>query len=227
MLETLKQIDYQLLLWINGHHTVALDGFMFGYSQKWVWLGLYIAMVVYCIWRWRLRAVGVLLAIIAAVGISDFVASGIIKHLVCRLRPTHQPGVMEFVNVINDYRGGQYGFVSSHAANTISLTLLFALLSRDKLVTIALSVWCLLNVWSRMYLGVHYPGDIIGGFMVGSIVSCFCYAIYKRISSVRVQIQPVWDMGCPPLASYMVVVVWLVTTGILIVSSVAIPVWTV
>ena len=116
-----------------------------------------------------------------AVGLSDFVSSGLIKPWVCRLRPTHEPALAGMVHLVNGYTGGMYGFVSSHAANTMACALLFSLLYKNKYATIGLILWVALNCYSRMYLGVHYPGDIIGGLLVGALLAVLVYALLRYL----------------------------------------------
>ena len=124
-----------------------------------------------------LRVLIILAGFAVAVGLSDFISSGIIKPWVSRLRPTHEPALAGMLHLVNGYTGGMYGFVSSHAANTMACALLFSLLYRNKYATVALMLWVALNCYSRMYLGVHYPGDIIGGLLVGTSFAGLTYAV--------------------------------------------------
>ena len=166
---------------INGAHTAWLDQFFWIVSQAWVWIPLY-ALLIWLLFRqfgWR-RGVWCVLAMVAAVGLSDYISSGIIKHLVCRLRPTHEPDLEGMIHVVNGYAGGLYGFVSSHAANTFAVALTFALIWRQKNNHgWWLMVYVLLNCYSRMYLGVHYPGDILGGLLVGGITALAIFGLYR------------------------------------------------
>jgi undecaprenyl-diphosphatase len=109
-----------------------------------------------------------MLAMIAlTVLIADQMSSGLIKQLVQRLRPTHDPALESAIHVINGYRGGMYGFVSSHASNFVASSTIMALVMRHRAVTLSLTVWTLMQCYSRVYLGVHYPGDIMGGILIG------------------------------------------------------------
>jgi undecaprenyl-diphosphatase len=110
----------------------------------------------------------IMIVVIAlAVGMADFIASGILKPLVARPRPTRVPDLEGVLHLVNGYRSGKYGFVSSHAANTMACALLFSLIWRKKITTFLLMLWVAANCYSRMYLGVHYPLDILGGLIVG------------------------------------------------------------
>ena len=181
------ELDTDILLWINGHHTEWLDGVMWYISQAWVWIPLYVVLIGLLIWRfgWKWGLVYTV-ALVAAVGLSDWISSGVIKHLVCRPRPTHEPALEGLVHVVNGYVGGAYGFVSSHAANTMSLAVLFGLIWNK----INHQAWWLLsyvvvNCYSRMYLGVHYPGDILGGLLVGTVMAFVVYGLLNLVWRVR------------------------------------------
>lgn len=170
-------IDVQILLWINGHSAYWLDTLMWAVSRATTWIPLYCILLGIIIYKYRnWKTVLLILAGFAiAVGLSDFITSGIIKPLVCRLRPTHEPALAGMVRVVNGYTGGLYGFCSSHAANTMAVGLLFSLLFKHKTATAALMVWVALNCYSRMYLGVHYPSDIIVGLLVGALWAWVAY----------------------------------------------------
>ena len=175
------QIDADLLLWINGHHAPWADTLMWTISRATTWIPLY-ALLVYLLWHrfgWR-RTIVYFLAIVIAIGLSDYISSGLIKPLVCRLRPTHEPLLQPFIRLVNGYTGGLYGFVSSHAANTAARALLFSLFYRDRLMTAVMTLYVLLNCYSRMYLGVHYPGDILCGLIVGCAISGLIYVLVVR-----------------------------------------------
>lgn len=199
-MDFLIHIDQQWLLAINGWHSEWADVLMWYISKSTTWLPLYALLVGLIVYRfgilspslcregrrgsWRIRLLRVLIILAGfavAVGLSDFVSSGIIKPWVCRLRPTHEPALAGMLHLVNGYTGGMYGFVSSHAANTMACALLFSLLYRNKYATVALMLWVALNSYSRMYLGVHYPGDIIGGLLVGTLIAGLTYAVARHL----------------------------------------------
>lgn len=178
---------------------------MWTISASRTWIPLYLIMLGAVIWRYRRPQAGglrpwvvillILLGFAVAVGGADYISSGIIKHAVCRLRPTHHPLLMQQVHLVNDYRGGLYGFVSSHAANTMACALLFSLLwctPYDNkpapcrgLVVSLLMLWTLLNCYSRVYLGVHYVGDIVGGLVVGATMAVLVYWALRQVFVCR------------------------------------------
>lgn len=194
MLNELIEIDKAWLLAINGAHTAWLDQMMWYISQSWFWIPLYAVIIGLLIWRfgWKKGVIYTLL-LIAAVGLSDYVSSGIIKHLVCRPRPTHEPTLAGLVHIVHNYVGGRYGFVSSHAANTMSLALLFSLIWREPQQPTNkknnhgwwLMIFVALNCYSRMYLGVHYPGDIIGGLIVGTLMALSVFGSWNLVEQAH------------------------------------------
>ena len=190
MLEQLLHIDTEILLAINGWHAPWADTLMWIISAKATWIPLYLLLIGLLVWRYRkpvmtsvkwlqkVPACVVMIAIIGlAVGAADFIASGILKELVARPRPTRVPELEGVLHLVNGYRSGRYGFVSSHAANTMVCALLFSMIWRNKIATVGLMLWVAANCYSRMYLGVHYPLDILGGLMVGCLVAMTAYVL--------------------------------------------------
>lgn len=180
-MDQLIEIDRQLLVLINNFCSPYADIFFWHTTQRYWWIALYIIMCICLVRRYGLRSLWLIVVLVAAAGLSDFISSGLIKHWVCRPRPTHEPALEGLLHIVNGYRGGQYGFVSSHAANTFSLALLFSLIWKDWRVTLPLMVWTALNCYGRMYLGVHYPGDILGGLAVGALVAVAAYYLLLYI----------------------------------------------
>ena len=198
MLERLIHIDTEMLLAINGWHAPWADTLMWIISAKTTWIPLYLLLVGLLVWRYRKPAMTnvkwlqkvpaclVMIVVIGlAVGVADFIASGILKDLVARPRPTRVPELEGVLHLVNGYRSGRYGFVSSHAANTMAVALLFSLIWRNKIATVGLMLWVAANCYSRMYLGVHYPTDIMGGIMVGALVAVGAYHALRALKMVQ------------------------------------------
>jgi undecaprenyl-diphosphatase len=193
MLEQLLHIDTEILLAINGWHAPWADRVMWIISEKTTWFALYGLLIGLLIHKYRKPAanavkwlqkvpvcVVMIVMIVLAVGLADFVASGILKDLVARPRPSRVPELEGVLHLVNGYKSGQFGFVSSHAANTMACGMLFSLIWRKKIATLGLMLWVAMNCYSRMYLGVHYPLDIIGGLLVGALVAAVAYWCLRR-----------------------------------------------
>ena len=167
MFDHLNDIDTDVLLAVNGMHNAFQDALWWMVSAKWSSLLIIITLIWVLLHQNRRHALLALAMLALALLVADQISSGLIKQLVERLRPTHDPVLGDAVHIVNGYRGGLYGFVSSHAANSFAAATFIALLFRNRAVTIGMTVWALLQCYSRIYLGVHYPGDILGGLTVG------------------------------------------------------------
>lgn len=181
MIEYLNGIDADVLLAVNGLHDMFQDAFWWMVTAKWSSLLLVLALAWILLHQNRRHALLVLAMLVLSILVADQVSSGLIKHLVERLRPTHDPSLESMVHVINGYRGGLYGFVSSHAANSFAIATLLALVMRHRVVTLSMFTWALLQCYSRVYLGVHYPGDILGGIIVGVLAGWLVWQLMRWI----------------------------------------------
>ncbi len=168
MLEYLRQLDAQLLCAINGWHCPYTDQLMWLISGKFSSALIIIVMLALLARRRQWRQMLTLVVMTAVVVLlADRISSGIIKPIVERLRPTHDPSLQHIVHVVNGYRGGLYGFVSSHAANLFGIATLISLVARNRGTWVAMMAWAAIVSYSRIYLGVHYPGDVAGGIVIG------------------------------------------------------------
>jgi undecaprenyl-diphosphatase len=166
------QFDHQLLLFFNGLHCELLDSFMMLCSNKWVWIPFYVWLFSLLVrsFGWRKAFYG-LLAVAVTITLCDQVSSSLIRPLVCRLRPANPENPLSaMVHIVDGYRGGRYGFPSSHAANTAGLSFFFIWLFRKRWLTVLMLSWMTLVCYSRVYLGVHYPGDLFVGACIGAVV---------------------------------------------------------
>ncbi len=180
LFESLLLLDKNLFILINGLHSSFWDGVMFAISAKYTWIPLYIAVLAVIIKNWKRESIWLVIALVGCIIISDQISSGLIKELVQRLRPSHTPELRNMVHLVNGYSGGQFGFVSSHAANSFGFAFLSSALLRNRKYTSIIFCWAVLVSYSRMYLGVHYPLDILGGALVGVLAALACYyAIIK------------------------------------------------
>lgn len=191
MIETLKSWDRDLFFLINGNYDESLDNTMFLISGKAIWFPLYFLLILGVIWQYRKLSVIFIVAAFASVGASDFVTSGIMKPTFERFRPTHEKAIKDEVHTVNNYRGGKYGFASSHAANSFAIASFFFFLWRKKYYWIGLLfVWAFIISFSRIYLGVHYPGDIITGAIIGIF---FGWLLYKAATKIIQKTNPEKD----------------------------------
>ena len=165
--ESLIELDKQLLLFGNSFHTPFWDNFISIFSGKFIWIPA-ILTILYVIIRIEKRnSLWVLFFLVITIVLADQISSSIIKPLVARWRPTHEPTLHGLVQIVHGYTGGRYGFVSSHAANSFGVALFTSLFFRRKLYTWTIFIWATVNAYTRIYLGVHYPLDILGGAVLG------------------------------------------------------------
>ena len=181
-LQRLVDIDKQLLLTLNGSDSLYMDGVMRVYTTTVVWIPVALVLLFIVLKnntpRSSLLAV---LAIVLTVVATDQVSSHLIKPLVGRLRPCQDPAIMHLVDTVNGYCSGGYSFTSSHACNSFGLFVIISLIIRNRLLSLSLFVWATINSFSRIYLGVHYPGDILCGALVGSAIGVVMYLIYSYV----------------------------------------------
>ena len=182
--DALIELDKQLLLLLNGSQSLYFDGLVKILTTAATWILLYISLF-YMVLK-NNDSMQKILLIVACAGLCVFFAGSlddmIVKPMVARWRPTHDPQIGVLVDVVNGYRGGNFGFFSAHASNTFSIAVFISLLVRSRVLTIALVGWSLINCWTRMYLGVHYPGDILVGLLWGGTVGTLVYLLYYRIN---------------------------------------------
>lgn len=180
-----KLIDFDrwLLLAVNGSDSLFFDALADALTTAATWIPLYVALF-YMVMK-NNASVRRITFIVACAGLCYLLAGafddGVVKPLVARWRPTHDPVIGWQVDVVDGYRGGNYGFFSAHASNTFSLAVFFSLLVRSRLLTVALVAWSLVNCWTRLYLGVHFPGDILVGILWGGVVGTAVWLFYLRV----------------------------------------------
>lgn len=184
----LSDIDARLLLIVNGAHSPFFDSVMWCISGRWIWVPFY-AVLAYLLFRrmsWK-RASICLVTIGLIILAADQTCATLIRPEIGRLRPANLNNPLSsFVHVVNGYRGGRYGFPSCHAANTFALAVFMSLVIRHKWFTVMMFSWAFVVSYSRMYLGVHYFGDLFCGATIGSLFAILFYYLqnylFKRLN---------------------------------------------
>jgi undecaprenyl-diphosphatase len=182
MLEKILYYEHDLFLTLNGIHFPVLDHFMWLYSGQAVWIPTAILIITILVYKksWR-NSLMVLIAIAMVIVLCDQLSSGIIKPLFCRLRPTHHPLFADKVATVFNYRGGRYGFISSHAANAFGFATFIALIFRYALLSWTIYFWATLTAYSRIYLGVHFISDVVPGAIAGIALGYLVYYLYGHV----------------------------------------------
>ena len=179
----LNDIDTQLFLYFNGIHSPNFD-IIFGYiTSKTFWIPMYVVLLFFTVlkFKWKTFYVGLFIGLLFL--IADQSSVKLFKEMFERLRPSHEPSLEGLVHVVTG-KGGQYGFVSSHAANSFALAIFsgFLLKKHYKYLLIIMLFWASLVSYSRVYVGVHYPGDILGGAILGCIVGFLVFWLMKVVN---------------------------------------------
>ena len=178
-MDTLLDLDKRLLLLLNGSDNIFFDHFFCIITRTTTWLPLAIVLLYIVLKNLRLRRFLFFVLVVALLLlITDRISSGLVKPYFHRLRPTHDPSLAHIIDVCNNYRGGLFGFFSSHAANTFGMCTFVCLVLRDMRSAVSLVLWAILASYSRLYLGVHYPGDILCGMVFGIIVGIILYRLF-------------------------------------------------
>ena len=183
-MDYLINIDSDLLLWLNGAHNAFFDTFMMLFTGRFIWVPMYLALTyVLCRNMTPKQALMCLVAIALVIVIADQMSSSLIRHSVGRLRPANlENPISNMVHIVDGYRGGRYGFPSSHAANSFGLAFFLLFLLRRSPIPTFIILWAIVNCYSRIYLGVHYPGDILCGTLVGLVAATVVWFIYKKLT---------------------------------------------
>ena len=191
MFETLVNIDWGLFRAINGLHNAFFDEVMWWATDRFIWIPLYVFLAVF-LYRTYGRMGLVMIGFTALLIIISDQGSGVIKDLTQRERPCHNSALTFEVHTVKNRCGGKYGFVSSHAANTMALAFYLMMLTkrRYRWLNRLLIVYVLLVSYSRVYMGNHYPADIAGGWLVGIFAAVITYFFYRSFIGSKFDPNP-------------------------------------
>jgi len=183
MIEYLNSTDTQFFLFLNSIHNTFFDHVMYWFSDKLIWIPMYLLIAFFIVKHYRMNGVVMLLFVGLVIVLCDQTASHLIKNAVMRLRPSHEPDLVGMVHLSKAGAGGMYGFVSSHAANAFGFAtfLNYTLDKRFKLLKYWLFIWAVLVSYSRIYNGVHYPGDVMVAVFLGMIIGWGMSKLYQYI----------------------------------------------
>lgn len=179
MTEAIQNIDTSVFLFFNSFHSGFFDNFMSLYSGRFIWIPTYAALLIVMLRRYSWpKVICLLVGIALSITLADQICATLIRPIFERLRPSNPDNPLStLTHIVNGYRGGAYGFPSCHAANSFALAVFAATMLRQRSFTIFVITWAVINCYSRVYLGVHYPGDLIVGALIGSIVGFMCCKI--------------------------------------------------
>lgn len=186
MLDYILNIDKRLFLILNGTHSSFFDPIMVFASKEFVWIPLYVALCIYIFIKHKIKGILIVALIILAVVSADIFASWLMKPYFQRLRPCHNLEIQSLIHLPSGRCGGQFGFISSHAANTFCLAMFCGLLFIKKNKAFSLFfVWAFVITYSRIYLGVHYPLDVFLGSMSGMLIAYFYFKLLSFILNFK------------------------------------------
>lgn len=182
-METLSNIDTDLFLFLNGLHTSWLDKVMIAVTQMWVWIPLYLLLIYWTVKQYGKRCWWIFLAVGIVVLCSDQLSAHVYKPLFHRLRPCYNADLQDLIYLPKGMAGGRYGFVSSHAANTFAVAaFLTPALRKDRnWMGIVLYLWAFISSYSRIYLGFHYPADILCGSLLGILIGLILWKVFQLV----------------------------------------------
>ena len=185
MIEWLINIDTSTTIYLNSLHNSLFDSVMLFVSGKLSWVPLYLVLIFFAYKKAENLKVFLIFLVSVAIliTIADQSSVKLFKNVFERLRPCHCEQIRNSIHILNNHCGGQFGFVSSHATNMFALAIFLSLFFKNKTVTILLVVWATIVAYSRIYLGVHYLGDVLGGAILGTVIAFIVYYIFKKISN--------------------------------------------
>ena len=166
---------------LNSHFNAYFDVFMMWVSDKWIWVPMYCSIFYVIIRNKKIETVMIVIGIVLTVVLCDQFSASVCKPLFHRFRPAQDPVIGPLCHIVCGYGDSLYGFVSSHAANTVGVAVFLSLVFRNKLFELFIFLWAIVNCYSRMYLAAHYLGDIVCGALLGALLGWFSYFICQKL----------------------------------------------
>ncbi|MDL2215076.1 phosphatase PAP2 family protein [Dysgonomonas sp. OttesenSCG-928-M03] len=186
LVENILPYEREVFLWLNNSHNIFWDSFMWIYSNKYTWIPLAVVAIGVFTYKTKWRySVLFILCVALLFTLCDQLSANVIKPIFERYRPTHHPDFSDCVRVVNNYRGGRYGFISAHAANGFGAAMFLSMVFKYRKLTILFFLWASITAYSRIYLGVHFISDVVGGLFLGLLVG---YVVYLLLQYCRVRI---------------------------------------